>query len=79
MKISQVTGEASHLSGYTFSAHNNIIHPSAELGSKTTVWFKLNQFERFVAITEKMHSRNNMVFIIVGGSKLCAGRGFTNG
>ncbi|KAF7836974.1 translation initiation factor eIF-2B subunit gamma [Senna tora] len=32
-----VTGEASHLSGYSFSAHNNIIHPTAELGSKTTV------------------------------------------
>lgn len=33
----QVIGEASHLSGYSFSAHNNIIDPSAELGSKTTV------------------------------------------
>ncbi|XP_018833106.1 translation initiation factor eIF-2B subunit gamma [Juglans regia] len=32
-----VTGEASHLSGYSFSAQNNNIHPSAELGSKTTV------------------------------------------
>lgn len=32
-----VIGEASHLSGYSFSAHNNIIDPSAELGSKTTV------------------------------------------
>ncbi|KAF5751633.1 translation initiation factor eIF-2B subunit gamma [Tripterygium wilfordii] len=32
-----VIGEANHLSGYSFSAHNNIIHPSAELGSKTTV------------------------------------------
>ncbi|OVA20681.1 Bacterial transferase hexapeptide repeat [Macleaya cordata] len=32
-----VIGEASHLSGYSFSVHNNIIHPSAELGSKTTV------------------------------------------
>ncbi|RVW22020.1 RNA polymerase II C-terminal domain phosphatase-like 4 [Vitis vinifera] len=32
-----VIGEASHLSGYSFSAQNNIIHPSAELGSKTTV------------------------------------------
>ncbi|KAM5577923.1 hypothetical protein ABKV19_008314 [Rosa sericea] len=32
-----VIGDASHLSGYSFSAHNNIIHPSAELGSKTTV------------------------------------------
>ncbi|KAJ6844267.1 translation initiation factor eIF-2B subunit gamma isoform X2 [Iris pallida] len=32
-----VVGEASHLSGYTFSAQNNIVHPSAELGSKTTV------------------------------------------
>lgn len=32
-----VIGEANHLSGYTFSAHNNIIHPSAEHGSKTTV------------------------------------------
>ncbi|KAG5015393.1 hypothetical protein JHK85_021529 [Glycine max] len=32
-----VTGEASHLSGYSFSAQNNIIHPSAELGAKTTV------------------------------------------
>ncbi|KAK4764651.1 hypothetical protein SAY86_025741 [Trapa natans] len=33
----EVAGEANHLSGYSFSAHNNIIHPSAELGSKTTV------------------------------------------
>ncbi|XP_008451049.1 uncharacterized protein LOC103492452 isoform X1 [Cucumis melo] len=32
-----VIGEASHLSGYSFSAQNNIIHPSAQLGSKTTV------------------------------------------
>ncbi|KAK6153187.1 hypothetical protein DH2020_012826 [Rehmannia glutinosa] len=32
-----VVGDASHLSGYTFSAHNNIIHPSAVLGSKMTV------------------------------------------
>ncbi|CAM8881412.1 unnamed protein product [Rhodiola kirilowii] len=32
-----VIGEANHLSGYSFSSHNNIIHPSAELGSKTTV------------------------------------------
>ncbi|XP_027346274.1 translation initiation factor eIF-2B subunit gamma isoform X2 [Abrus precatorius] len=33
----KVIGEASHLSGYSFSAQNNIIHPSAELGAKTTV------------------------------------------
>ncbi|KAG9454850.1 hypothetical protein H6P81_007754 [Aristolochia fimbriata] len=32
-----VIGDASHLSGYSFSAQNNIIHPSAELGNKTTV------------------------------------------
>lgn len=32
-----VIGEASHLSGYSFSAQNNIIHPSAGLGTKTTV------------------------------------------
>ncbi|KDP34561.1 hypothetical protein JCGZ_11111 [Jatropha curcas] len=32
-----VIGEANYLSGYSFSAHNNIIHPSAQLGSKTTV------------------------------------------
>jgi len=32
-----VIGEASHLSGYIFSAHNNIIHPSAGLGSQPTV------------------------------------------
>ncbi|KAE9610432.1 hypothetical protein Lal_00006059 [Lupinus albus] len=32
-----VIGEASHLSGYSFSAHNNIIDPSADLGAKTTV------------------------------------------
>ncbi|KAF5197321.1 Translation initiation factor eif-2b subunit gamma [Thalictrum thalictroides] len=32
-----VIGEASHLSGYSFSVHNNIIDPSAELGLKTTV------------------------------------------
>lgn len=35
--MGQIIGEASHLSGYSFSAHNNIIHPSAELGAKTTV------------------------------------------
>jgi hypothetical protein len=33
----QVIGDASHLSGYSFSSHNNIIHPSAQLGSRTTV------------------------------------------
>ncbi|ONK55435.1 uncharacterized protein A4U43_UnF3340 [Asparagus officinalis] len=32
-----VIGDASHLSGYSFSPQNNIVHPSAELGSKTTV------------------------------------------
>ncbi|GJM99176.1 hypothetical protein PR202_ga16257 [Eleusine coracana subsp. coracana] len=32
-----VVGEVSHLSGYSFSAHNNIIHPSSVLGSKTTL------------------------------------------
>ncbi|KAK8950214.1 hypothetical protein KSP40_PGU009764 [Platanthera guangdongensis] len=32
-----VVGEAGHLSGYSFSAQNNIVHSSAELGSKTTV------------------------------------------
>ncbi|KAF9665752.1 hypothetical protein SADUNF_Sadunf16G0156400 [Salix dunnii] len=32
-----VIGDASHLSGYSFSAHNNIIHPSSQLGSRTTV------------------------------------------
>ncbi|WVZ80325.1 hypothetical protein U9M48_027811 [Paspalum notatum var. saurae] len=32
-----VIGEASHLSGYSFSAQNNIIHPSSVLGSKTTI------------------------------------------
>ncbi|KAL0459072.1 UNVERIFIED_CONTAM: Translation initiation factor eIF-2B subunit gamma [Sesamum latifolium] len=32
-----VIGDANHLSGYTFSAQNNIIHPSAVVGSKTTV------------------------------------------
>ncbi|KAK4607496.1 hypothetical protein RGQ29_001370 [Quercus rubra] len=32
-----VIGEASRLSGYSFSPQNNIIHPSAELGLKTTV------------------------------------------
>lgn len=32
-----VIGDASHLSGYSFSAQNNIIHPSSVLGSKTTV------------------------------------------
>ncbi|KAF6149391.1 hypothetical protein GIB67_016929 [Kingdonia uniflora] len=32
-----VIGDASHLSGYSFSNHNNIVHPTAELGSKTTV------------------------------------------
>ena len=37
IKFSQVIGEASHLSRYPFSAHNNFIHPSAEMGSKSTV------------------------------------------
>ncbi|XP_076947178.1 uncharacterized protein LOC143619033 [Bidens hawaiensis] len=32
-----VIGDASHLSGCSFSVHNNVIHPSAVLGSKTTV------------------------------------------
>ncbi|KAL6879666.1 hypothetical protein ACP4OV_012325 [Aristida adscensionis] len=32
-----VVGEANHLSGYAFSAQNNIIHPSSVLGSKTTI------------------------------------------
>ncbi|XP_027081085.1 uncharacterized protein [Coffea arabica] len=32
-----VIGDASHISGYSFSAQNNIIDPSAVLGSKTTV------------------------------------------
>ncbi|GFP94248.1 translation initiation factor eif-2b subunit gamma [Phtheirospermum japonicum] len=32
-----LVGDASHLSGYNFSPHNNIIHPSAALGFKTTV------------------------------------------
>lgn len=32
-----VIGEANHLSGYSFSHQHHIIHPSAELGSKTTV------------------------------------------
>ncbi|GKV50973.1 hypothetical protein SLEP1_g57650 [Rubroshorea leprosula] len=32
-----IISEANHLSGHSFSAHNNIIHPSVELGSKTTV------------------------------------------
>ena len=33
----QVIGDVSHLSGYSFSAHNNIIHPSAQIGSRTAV------------------------------------------
>uniref|UniRef100_A0A0E0PXF2 Translation initiation factor eIF2B subunit gamma n=1 Tax=Oryza rufipogon TaxID=4529 RepID=A0A0E0PXF2_ORYRU len=32
-----VVGDASHLSGYSFSAQNNIIHPTSVLGSKTTI------------------------------------------
>uniref|UniRef100_A0A0D6QX99 Translation initiation factor eIF2B subunit gamma n=1 Tax=Araucaria cunninghamii TaxID=56994 RepID=A0A0D6QX99_ARACU len=32
-----VVGEATHLTGYTVSAHNNIVHPSAQHGSKTTI------------------------------------------
>ncbi|OIT38624.1 PREDICTED: translation initiation factor eIF-2B subunit gamma [Nicotiana attenuata] len=32
-----VIGDASHLSDYSFSPQNNIIHPTAVLGSKTTV------------------------------------------
>ncbi|CAA6662015.1 unnamed protein product [Spirodela intermedia] len=30
-------GDASHISGYSFSAQNNIIHPSAKHGVKTTI------------------------------------------
>ncbi|KAL6879661.1 hypothetical protein ACP4OV_012320 [Aristida adscensionis] len=32
-----VVGDANHLSGYAFSAQNNVIHPSSVLGSKTTI------------------------------------------
>ncbi|KAG0471709.1 hypothetical protein HPP92_016255 [Vanilla planifolia] len=32
-----VVGDAGHLSGYSFSLQNNIVHPSAELGLKSTV------------------------------------------
>lgn len=32
-----VVGEATHLTGYTLSPHNNIVHPTAESGSKTTI------------------------------------------
>ncbi|XP_020584859.1 translation initiation factor eIF-2B subunit gamma isoform X2 [Phalaenopsis equestris] len=32
-----MVGEAGHLFGYSFSVQNNIVHASAELGSKTTV------------------------------------------
>ncbi|XP_031493619.1 uncharacterized protein LOC116259820 [Nymphaea colorata] len=32
-----VIGEVNHLLGYSFSDHGNLIHPSAELGSKTTI------------------------------------------
>ncbi|KNA24342.1 hypothetical protein SOVF_016420 [Spinacia oleracea] len=32
-----VIGDASHLSGYSFSPQHNIIHPFAEIGSKTKV------------------------------------------
>lgn len=32
-----VIGDASHLSGCSFSSHNNVIHPSAVHGSKTTI------------------------------------------
>lgn len=32
-----VASEEIHLTGYTVSSHNNVIHPSAVLGSKTTV------------------------------------------
>lgn len=37
----QLVGDARRLSGYTFSAHNNIIDPSAVLGLKTTVSYLL--------------------------------------
>ncbi|KAJ6828687.1 3-oxoacyl-[acyl-carrier-protein] synthase I, chloroplastic-like [Iris pallida] len=37
LESSQVVGEASHLSAYSFSVQNSIVHLSAELGSKTTV------------------------------------------
>lgn len=32
-----VVGEATHLTGYALSSHNNIVHPSAEYGAKTTI------------------------------------------
>ncbi|GJS04833.1 RNA-directed DNA polymerase, eukaryota [Tanacetum coccineum] len=36
LRLPEVIGDASHLSGYSFSVHNNVIHPFAVLGSKTT-------------------------------------------
>ncbi|XP_078445373.1 transferases/nucleotidyltransferase [Wolffia australiana] len=32
-----VIGDASHISGYSFSAQNNIVHPSVKLGVKTMI------------------------------------------
>ncbi|KAE9462313.1 hypothetical protein C3L33_05767, partial [Rhododendron williamsianum] len=72
-----VIGEASHLSGYSFSAHNNIIHPSAVLGSKTTVsntllipsW-KTNDFVGLIGFALLSNE---------GGATMHARRRFTNG
>ncbi|GJY93193.1 hypothetical protein Tco_0508975 [Tanacetum coccineum] len=39
LRLPEVIGDASHLSGYSFSVHNNVIHPFAVLGSKPLVIF----------------------------------------
>lgn len=35
--VVQVAGDAVHLTGFSVSSFNNVVHPSVEIGSKTTV------------------------------------------
>ncbi|KAI3775992.1 hypothetical protein L1987_45752 [Smallanthus sonchifolius] len=56
-----VIGDASHLSGCSFSVHNNVIHPSAVLGSKTTAvhWSR--------CCSQRVLSWSNYDFLSCGG------------
>ena len=42
-EINQVAGEkAIHITGYEVSKHNNVIHPTAKLGHKSTVFLLMH-------------------------------------
>jgi len=86
----QVIGDASHLSGYSFSAHNNVIHPSAQLGSRTTV--SLVNLKNLTSKTTCLRNNSScglcLVHLVVyldvnlmsvGGASLYAMGRFTNG